>query len=88
IERTRLQGLGPTSLYTGIFLTPSLGIPVSYNLSRVAALETWRGTDPEFSREFVGGFVSGKSGRCREAVFPALGQGSFRGTTPMEVDEY
>ncbi|KAF3593325.1 hypothetical protein DY000_02022456 [Brassica cretica] len=57
-----------------------MGISVSYNLSRGAALETWGGTDPEFPREFVGG--------CREAVFPALGQGSFRGTTPMEVDEY
>ncbi|KAF2551108.1 hypothetical protein F2Q68_00034485 [Brassica cretica] len=40
---------------TGVFLTPSLGISVSYNLSRGAALETWRGTDPEFPREFVGG---------------------------------
>ncbi|KAH0942716.1 LOW QUALITY PROTEIN: hypothetical protein HID58_002353, partial [Brassica napus] len=66
--------------WTGVFLTPSLRIPVSYNFSRDAALETWRGMDPEFPREFVGG--------CREAVFPALGQGSFRGTTTMEVDEY
>ncbi|KAH0910777.1 LOW QUALITY PROTEIN: hypothetical protein HID58_034098 [Brassica napus] len=48
--------------WTGVFLTPSLGIPVSYNLSRGANLETWRGTDPEFPREFVGGFVIGKSG--------------------------
>ncbi|KAH0859655.1 LOW QUALITY PROTEIN: hypothetical protein HID58_087916 [Brassica napus] len=69
-----------TPSWTGVFLTPSLGIPVSYNLSRGAALETWKGTDPEFPREFVGG--------CREAVFPALGQGSFRRTTPMEVDEW
>ncbi|KAG2246375.1 hypothetical protein Bca4012_090651 [Brassica carinata] len=38
-----------------LFLTPSLGISVSYNLSRGAALETWGGTDPEFPREFVGG---------------------------------
>ncbi|WZZ61288.1 hypothetical protein YC2023_061395 [Brassica napus] len=65
---------------TAVFLTPSLGIFVSYNLSRGAALETWRGTDPKFLREFVGG--------CREAVFPALGLGSFRRTTPMEVVEY
>ena len=32
-----------------------------------------------FSGSFVGGGV---------AVFPALGQGSFRGTTPTELDEY
>ncbi|KAH0853987.1 LOW QUALITY PROTEIN: hypothetical protein HID58_092708 [Brassica napus] len=99
---------------TGVFLTPSLGISVSYNLSRGAVLETWRGTDPEFPREFVGGkrplfplegSLPGKSGRIRrpacldvefafffgsfaehrEAVFPVLGQGSFRGTTPMEI---
>ncbi|KAF3529775.1 hypothetical protein DY000_02042910 [Brassica cretica] len=38
-----------------LFLTPSLGISVSYNLSRGAALETWGGTDPEFPREFVVG---------------------------------
>ncbi|KAH0917432.1 LOW QUALITY PROTEIN: hypothetical protein HID58_025092, partial [Brassica napus] len=69
--------------WTGVFLTPSLGISVSYNLSRGAALETWRGTDLEFPREFVGGSFAG----CREAVFTTLGQGSFRGTTPMEVDE-
>ncbi|WZZ89030.1 hypothetical protein YC2023_117609 [Brassica napus] len=32
---------------------------------------------------FPGSFAGG-----RAAVFPALGQGSFRGTTPMEFDEY
>ncbi|KAH0914472.1 hypothetical protein HID58_028918, partial [Brassica napus] len=72
---------------TGVFLTPSLGILVSYNLSRGVALETWRGTDPEFPREFVGefAFFFGSSSGCIEAVFPTLGQGFFRGTTPMEI---
>ncbi|KAH0914470.1 LOW QUALITY PROTEIN: hypothetical protein HID58_028916, partial [Brassica napus] len=93
---------------TGVFLTPSLGILVSYNLSRGVALETWRGTDPEFPREFVGevyqgllpgkavvrspscldvefAFLFGSSSGCIEAVFPTLGQGFFRGTTPMEI---
>ncbi|KAF2533677.1 hypothetical protein F2Q70_00030040 [Brassica cretica] len=37
--------------WIGVFLSPSLGISVSYNLSRNAALETLRGTDPEFPRE-------------------------------------
>ncbi|KAF3598519.1 hypothetical protein F2Q69_00036240 [Brassica cretica] len=40
--------------WTGVFLSPSLGISVSYNLLRGSALDTWRGTDPEFPREFVG----------------------------------
>ncbi|KAF2534683.1 hypothetical protein F2Q70_00030027 [Brassica cretica] len=61
--------------WTGVFLSPSLGISVSYNLSRGAALETWRGTDLEFPR---GG----------AEVFPVLGQGSFRGTTSTELDDY
>ncbi|KAH0880094.1 LOW QUALITY PROTEIN: hypothetical protein HID58_067488, partial [Brassica napus] len=88
VEATSLGG--PTA----VFLTPSLGIFVSYNLSRGAALETWRGTDPKFLRErpacldvefpfFFGSFAG-----CREAVFPALGLGSFRRTTPMEVVEW
>ncbi|KAF3594557.1 hypothetical protein DY000_02022349 [Brassica cretica] len=38
--------------WIGVFLSPSLGISVSYNLSRNAALETLRGTDPEFPREW------------------------------------
>ncbi|KAG2266853.1 hypothetical protein Bca52824_073932 [Brassica carinata] len=32
---------------------------------------------------FSGSFAGGGA-----AVFPALGQGSFRGTTPTELDEY
>ncbi|WZY72307.1 hypothetical protein YC2023_004547 [Brassica napus] len=33
-------------------------------------------------------FFFGSFAGCREAVFPALGQGAFRGTTPIEVDEH
>ncbi|KAH0942725.1 LOW QUALITY PROTEIN: hypothetical protein HID58_002362 [Brassica napus] len=33
-------------------------------------------------------FFFGSLAGYREAVFPVLGQGSFSGTTPMEVDEY
>ncbi|KAH0936331.1 hypothetical protein HID58_013448 [Brassica napus] len=33
-------------------------------------------------------YIARKSSRGRAALFPALGQGSFRGPTPMEFDKY
>ncbi|WZZ35191.1 hypothetical protein YC2023_018592 [Brassica napus] len=38
----------------------------------------------------ISGYMARKSGsnRGRAAVFPALGQGSFRRTTPVEFDKY
>ncbi|KAH0859618.1 hypothetical protein HID58_087879, partial [Brassica napus] len=52
------------------------------SISGYIARKTPASLDVEFSI-FSGSFAGGGA-----AVFPALGQGSFRGTTPTELDEY
>ncbi|KAF2616530.1 hypothetical protein F2Q68_00040012 [Brassica cretica] len=59
-------------------LCPRLEARCLGNLERHVALASSRS---------ISGYIARKSGRGRATMFPALGQGFFRGTTPMEFDE-
>ncbi|KAF3498397.1 hypothetical protein DY000_02053634 [Brassica cretica] len=81
VEATLCPRLGePLSAFSGCRLvTRHLVLNLPCCGQRLVALEILRGTWPWLPLEvYQGG---------RATMFPALGQGFFRGTTPMEFDE-